>query len=394
MKSISNIKFFLIISIICITTNYVLCSETDHKEKQFAPSDLILDYIQLPISSTTIANSGLNSDLEKDVLVFQPYSLKTVNTIFQKVTYIKFEDLIIFENFEVMFDINVHMRNIFGIANSDKNTSLRIALEDMQNKFKHNWKTCRIIFSTDSIRNKLMVGINNEMLSKCSESSPAVSFSSIYLNVFCFETINHTFIFESTFSKNFESFLTSIPLSTVKLYYFIIQPTIYKMMFYLNINNNNSLPFTNSNQNFLTNNMASANNFKYAFFAFSSDGAILSDSPYNQVSSVIFSFTFDSVRDCSIETVNNKVLFGDENISPDANRCCIRMQIMQKDLSITSLILCSYTLREYKCNLEINFIQNLILNKCPCKFIQSLTYAFDNEININEIIISKIIFYT
>ena len=230
---------------------------------------------------------------------------------------------------------------------------------------------------------------DNSILSKCASNSGGISSTIMFMNILCFNSASEKFSFDSLISKNYDNFLLSVPLITVRLYYYNFKPAIYKIIFILDENNTQRLPFEFPNQNFMSNSMKLGNNYKHAFLAFSSDGVILSDSPYNQVNSVIYSFNYEDIRDCEIETVNKNLVFAEEKTVMPSNECCVSLEIMRKDLSITSLILCSYTFADYECNLEINYIRLKLYDNCPCKLLQSLIYAFDNGISLSETILSK-----
>jgi len=229
---------------------------------------------------------------------------------------------------------------------------------------------------------------------------------SINMNIFCFDSIDKAITFNSLFAKNYEIFLNSIHANNLLFFNKLLINNlriIYKSQL-LNTNNiSNGREESNAidNNNYLAlhqeNGFTSIDNsnIKYAFMHFTNDGVLLSEESGNKIENILFSFSFNSIRDCFVEKVPKQLVLPKEMLmtQSNTNKCCVKVRVDMKDVYDNLVFICSFGHSGYQSSLEVKYIQEHLIQKCSIKLDLNVRYAFDNNINMNSYISSNITYF-
>lgn len=108
---------------------------------------------------------------------------------------------------------------------------------------------------------------------------------------------------------------------------------------------------------------------------------------------------YETVKDCGVEIIP-KELMGQAFMSPITsqnvlrnNKCCVRMNIVTPGALAGLLTICSENNNEYRCNLEVKYIQDSITNTCVNKLFRLLNTVLETNLNIIGAFNGKIYFY-
>ena len=224
---------------------------------------------------------------------------------------------------------------------------------------------------------------------------------SLIMNIFCFYTVDQAITFNSNFAKNYDSFLDSLRANHLLFYNKQIINNLRVIFRNILVNPNTfnkpddvmkstmSVGFEQVNG---YNNIDNAN-IKYSFLHLSKDGVLFSEGPGNKIANVLFSFNYNTIKDCSVELVPKQLVLPKQMLMSEANKCCIKMQIDMKDVYDNVLFICSFRHTGYQCNLEAKFLQETFIHKCSHKLNINIGYAFENNLNMRSYLMSKSFFY-
>jgi hypothetical protein len=383
---------FMMINIQCLKNNNKLTKDMQYINYH----DLLADYTYVELDNKLTLNNFINHFyLEKNSILIEPYVIKLVNTSFQKFHFLKMTDLIIFNNFEVMFDMSLLSKNIFGLLDQERYNNVSKVLDKLRLRFGQNSENCRFIFS-NNIEGMNNINLSNTSVNTFTQISNINPYLSLIMNIFCFSTIDKAIVFHSNLMKMFNNFIGSIESN--HLFYFNKNKMNNLKVIFRNLKINSNLAAESSVNNFNENDYGlnqpnpysniSNLNIQYAYLMFSNDGVLFTDSPGQNLKNVLYSFNYESIKDCLVEMTPKQKVLPHDLLSSQANKCCIKMKIDVKDVYDNILNICSYKSSLYQCNLEAKYIQETLTNKCSKKLLFNISYAFDNNFNIRDYITS------
>lgn len=367
------------------------------KDMQFNNyGDLKADFTWLEIDGQSV-NLSVGFGLEKNTIIVEPYVIKLVYTPLQKYHFIKMSEIVIFNNFEILFDMNIITKNIFGLPDNQRFVKVQSVLDKLKNRYGQNAENCRFIFS-NNIENMLNINISTTSVNTFSQVNDMNPYLSLVMNIFCFSSMDNAIIFNSSLMRMFNEFVEST--ASKHLFYFnkasmnnlkVIFRSM-KMNMQTNtaslVGEEDSEYISGYNQSNINNNISNLN-IQYAYLILSNEGALFSDAPSNTMQNVLHSFNYDTIRDCIVEhTPKNRVL-PNQMLQSENNKCCIKMRIDVKDVYDNILNICSYKSSFYQCNLEAKYIQETLSNKCVKRLVFNIGKAFDENYNINDYLMSK-----
>jgi hypothetical protein len=168
--------------------------------------DIRADFTWIDIDNPSTDSNNLGISLETNTILIESTNIKTVFTPLQKIKLIRMKDIVIFDNFEILFDMNIISKNIFGAIDRQRFTQVQSLLNKLQMRYANRQsENCRFIF-TNNIDNMNGLNYNNAF----TQVNDLNSFMSLIINVFCFPTIDLAVTFYSNFLMMYNIFIYSI----------------------------------------------------------------------------------------------------------------------------------------------------------------------------------------
>jgi hypothetical protein len=264
-------------------------------------------------------------------------------------------------------------------------TKVQSVLDSLKIRYGQGSENCRFIFS-NNLETMPNINASTTTVNTISQLNDMNPYLSLIINVFCFNTIDQAITFNSQLMNMFNNFVMSYNAN--HLFYFNKSRMNDLKIIFRTTRMNEITNTAGYNQKNLNNNLSNLN-IKYAYLKFSNEGVLFVDAPGNNIKNILHSFNYDNIRDCQIlMTPKNNVLPKDMLIS-ETSKCCLKMRIDIKEVYDNVLNICSYKSSLYQCNLEAKYIQETLSNKCSRKLVYNIQYAFDNNYNIREFIMSK-----
>jgi hypothetical protein len=328
--------------------------------------------------------------LEKNIITIEPFYLKLIFTPLQKLHLIRMSEIVIFHNFEIIFDLTLLSRSIFSVSDTRRFTRISSVIDKLRLRYGQNAENCRFIF-TNNVQGMTNMDPSTTNVNSFSQFNDVNSYLNIVTNVFCFQNMDSAITFNSQLLNMYNSFVGSCNAN--HLFYFN-KSKINNLKIIFKKSKMNSSTNTAEYSSFSTHtnpyNNLSNFNVNYAFLNFSKEGALFADAPGDTMKNVLYTFTYDTIRDCHIEMIPKTKVLPRDMLITESSKCCLRMRIDVKEVYDNILDVCSYKTSIYQCNLEAKFIQENLSNKCGHKLIYSIGFAFDNNYNIREYIMSII----
>lgn len=273
-------------------------------------------------------------------------------------------------------------------------------IDSLRKRYGLAYENCRYIFTNDLLGMK-NINIQTTSINTFNILENLNNIYSVIMNIFCFPTIDKTITFISDFSKNYDSFLDSLVAKNLFFYNKHLINNL-RVIFKLRMINQNS--FENQSETMNMNNVNNliglqqsngfssldSSNIKYAFFSMSKDGVLLNEEAGNKLENILFSFNYNSIKDCLIEMVPKQLVLPKQMFSTNPNKCCLKMKIDTKDVFDNILYICSFKDSNYQCHLESKFLQEMLMNKCAFNLSLNIGYAFENNINMSSYIMGII----
>ena len=147
---LKNSKINIIIMIILLILSCSFCSNIT-KNKEMATDmqfdsfgELTADFTWVEIDNPgSSLETGLS--LEQNSIIIEPYNIKLIYKPMAKSHLIKMQEIIVFNNFEIMFGMNLLSKNIFGVVDRERQTKATNVLEKLRQRYAQNAESCKII---------------------------------------------------------------------------------------------------------------------------------------------------------------------------------------------------------------------------------------------------------
>ena len=248
---------------------------------------------------------------------------------------IQYKDIVIFNNYELIFDDKMLSSNgiQFYLKDSNRYESIKNVIEVISTHYKSLTQNCRFMFTNN----------NDESLISFSQqyqlANDINSFMHLYLHLFCFDISQELQSFISQFKSSYLSFLS---LSSNQNIFFFNKSKLSK----LNIVYKSSKHSSQNEQS------------QYAYITFSKNGIVISDEVENKLNTIYDTINYNSIVNCQVDMIKSKT------INYDSNQCCLNMKIDNKELYPSEINICSFKKSLEHCVIESKFIQNKIRSMC------------------------------
>jgi hypothetical protein len=418
MKFLGNKSFLILILIFMLySNNFIFVSgfrkETKSNEKELDQDmqfdstgrELKADFTFIELDNP-LAEKDKGFILQKEMILIEPYVLKMIYTPLQQFHILKMSEIVIFNDFEIIFDMNILSKPVFSVGDRERQVKLMRIIDSLKLRYGQNSENCKFIFTND-IQNMSNINLMTTSIADFSNLPNTNQYMALIINIFCFSSMDKMITFHSEFAKMYNNFINST--TSNNLFYFNkLKMNNLKILFKTSrVQSEQMLPGgssiitdENSMESELNNGLnpmepvninssMSKENISYAFILFGKDGVLFSDAPGNSMKNVLYSFNYDNIKDCLISMAPKRRVLPRQILSRSANKCCIQMNIDFKDVYDNILNVCSFRTSEYQCNIEAKFIQENLSNKCSWKLSQNIKFAFDNDTNIRDFIASK-----
>ena len=270
---------------------------------------------------------------------------------------IQYKDIVIFNNYELIFDDKMLSSNgiQFYLKDSNRYESIKNVIEVISTHYKSLTQNCRFMFTNN----------NDESLISFSQqyqlANDINSFMHLYLHLFCFDISQELQSFISQFKSSYLSFLS---LSSNQNIFFFNKSKLSK----LNIVYKSSKHNSQNEQS------------QYAYITFSKNGIVISDEVENKLNTIYDTINYNSIVNCQVDMIKSKT------INYDSNQCCLNMKIDNKELYPSEINICSFKKSLEHCVIESKFIQNKIRSMCINSIMKIVDNAYENNKNIRVVL--------
>lgn len=359
-----KIIFKLLLTIIIISLTSNLIQNPQNLIIQTNINKIIVDYTFFdididPHSAYQIISNKIGFQTNKsNIISIEPYEIKI-----NEDNKIEMNDIVIFDNFEILFDKRqLSNSNLnFDLKDSNRYKNINIALNQIDKHYKVQSSNCRYLFT--NYNDNSIINFETQYLL----STNMNSFIHLYMHMFCFNSSNDIIKFIKDLKQIYNFFLTS-PKEDQNLIYFNKEKTTKLNVIFKSskINNNIEIDAENSN---------------YAYITFSERGIVLSDEIEDRLNTVYDTFNYNSVVNCDVRLTDAKEVFNGK-VPIDSRRCCVNIKIDEKEIFPSSVDICSFKKDETQCNIEARFIRDEIKGRCIDKLNNLLQNVYENGNNI------------
>lgn len=354
-------KLLLTIIVLSFTSNII---QAPQNLIQINTNKIIIDYsffdIDIdPHSAYQIISKKIGFQTNKNTIIsIEPYEIKI-----NEDTKIEMKDIVIFDNFEILFDKGqlFNSKNNFDLKDSNRYKNINTALDQIDKHYKIQSSNCRYLFS--NYNDNSIVNFEMQYLL----SSNMNSFLHLYMHMFCFNSSNDIQKFIKNLREIYNLFLSS-PKEEQNLVYFNKEKT-------------NKLNVIFKSSKIHNNFEPDAENSNYAYITFSARGLVLSDEIEDRLNTVYDTFNYNTVINCDARLTDAKDVFNGK-IPIDSRRCCVNIKIDEKEMFPSSVDICSFKKDETQCNIEARFIRDGIKGRCIDKLNNLLQNVYENGNNI------------
>jgi hypothetical protein len=95
---------------------------------------------------------------------------------------------------------------------------------------------------------------------------------------------------------------------------------------------------------------------------------------------------YEAIKDCTTDIIPkelmNPSLYTNNPTNIAMHQCCLRFHTMMMNASEGTMTVCASNMDDYKCNLQIKYIQDAISNNCVNKIMRLLNLVLETNGNI------------